>query len=260
MVCTPVSKVYDPLDRDQRLQDQVGYGFPFTSVKYPWPVDSKDRPKQPVIQIDLANASHKLNANLGDGLVQIWMCAYTDQEEPEVELRYIEIQDLGDEISEDYPSEPPWLREDGSFNSSRFHCDFLSSPLIEWKQIGYLLPDDLALLSTTEDFASIRKLLEHPEAKKIYYECLGDVNKEYDSYIDSTGTQMLSLLGGHTVDWGDNYLYYHEIPRPDIVPATSKESRLLFHVKWDNGVGSSGIFLIAGGGDLYCDIYERYNS
>lgn len=53
-----------------RLSSMVG-GWPYTSQKYPWPMN-RDRPFPPFIQLNLKDISSLSNTDLGDGLLQVW--------------------------------------------------------------------------------------------------------------------------------------------------------------------------------------------
>jgi len=66
---------FKPQDRssiNQRSADLLG-GFPFTNESYPWPTGGVDGlHMQPIIQINLENASKLLGFDYGKGLLQVW--------------------------------------------------------------------------------------------------------------------------------------------------------------------------------------------
>lgn len=64
--------VLEAFDIDQRKDDLFFGGIPFTSKKWPWPLDSKGRRLYPIAQIDLKNASEIILFNFGSGKLQIW--------------------------------------------------------------------------------------------------------------------------------------------------------------------------------------------
>jgi hypothetical protein len=59
-------------DINRRKDDLFFGGIPFTSEKWPWPLDSKGRRLYPIAQIDLENASEIIQFNFGSGKLQIW--------------------------------------------------------------------------------------------------------------------------------------------------------------------------------------------
>jgi len=64
--------VLEAFDINQRKDDLFFGGIPFTSEKWPWPLDSKGRRLYPIAQIDLENSSEIIQFNLGSGKLQIW--------------------------------------------------------------------------------------------------------------------------------------------------------------------------------------------
>jgi uncharacterized protein YwqG len=62
----------EAFDINRRKDDLFFGGIPFTSAKWPWPVDSKRRRLYLVAQIDLENASELIQTDLGSGKLQVW--------------------------------------------------------------------------------------------------------------------------------------------------------------------------------------------
>lgn len=102
-----------------RLGDLVG-GVPYTSAKYPWPECPRGLHKQPIVQIDLANAGRLLKVEFGGGLLQVWAnlieggwslgSVFADDEDDEqIEIRVIPQASLREPSDENYPERGPWL-------------------------------------------------------------------------------------------------------------------------------------------------------
>lgn len=69
---TPLYCPQDLGKKDARFFDLIG-GFPFTSVDFPWPIDSRTGEYlQPIVQLSLAKVGKLLRRNLGRGLTQVW--------------------------------------------------------------------------------------------------------------------------------------------------------------------------------------------
>lgn len=69
---TPLFFPQDLDKEDGRFCDLIG-GFPFTSVDYPWPIDSRTGDYlQPIVQLSLSKVGKLLRRNLGRGLIQVW--------------------------------------------------------------------------------------------------------------------------------------------------------------------------------------------
>ncbi|PUE48961.1 hypothetical protein B9Z47_05450 [Limnohabitans sp. 2KL-1] len=64
--------VLEAFDINQRKDDLFFGGIPFTSEKWPWPLNSKGHRLYPIAQIDLKNASEIILFNFGSGKLQIW--------------------------------------------------------------------------------------------------------------------------------------------------------------------------------------------
>lgn len=76
-------------------------GTPFTSKKYPWPLNSKGKPCYPLSQINLGQISEITGRNFGDGLMQVWL----DITKNDLDnfIRIINIDDLNDPLEKDAP-------------------------------------------------------------------------------------------------------------------------------------------------------------
>jgi hypothetical protein len=69
---TPLYCPQDLGKQDGRFGDLIG-GFPFTSVDFPWPIDSRTGEYlQPIVQLSLSKVGKLLRRNLGRGLIQVW--------------------------------------------------------------------------------------------------------------------------------------------------------------------------------------------
>ena len=69
---TPLYFPQDLDKKDDRICDLIG-GFPFTSVDFPWPIDSKTGDYlQPIVQLSLSKVGKLLRKNFGRGLIQVW--------------------------------------------------------------------------------------------------------------------------------------------------------------------------------------------
>ena len=64
--------IFDENDINHRKGDLFFGGIPYTSEKWPWPLDSKGCRLYPIAQIDLENAGDLLQLNLGAGKLQVW--------------------------------------------------------------------------------------------------------------------------------------------------------------------------------------------
>ena len=62
----------EAFDVNRQKDDLFFGGIPFTSEKWPWPLDSKGCRLYPIAQIDLKNASEIIQFNFGSGKLQIW--------------------------------------------------------------------------------------------------------------------------------------------------------------------------------------------
>lgn len=72
LYCIPQLSVFDPDNMEHRLDNLFFGGLPFTSLKWPWPINSNKERLYPISQIDLEIAGDKLRCDLGDGILQIW--------------------------------------------------------------------------------------------------------------------------------------------------------------------------------------------
>ena len=62
----------EAFDVNRRKDDLFFGGIPFTSEKWPWPLDSKGSRLYPIAQINLKNAGEIIQFNFGIGMLQVW--------------------------------------------------------------------------------------------------------------------------------------------------------------------------------------------
>ncbi len=88
-------------DDDIDRRSNMFGGKPFTSKKYPWPINSKDKPYYPLIQVNLTQVSEITGKNFGDGLMQVWL----DVTKNDLDhlIRFIDVKDFGDQLEDDAP-------------------------------------------------------------------------------------------------------------------------------------------------------------
>ena len=141
-----------PQDRtrlEHRKANLLG-GYPFTSGEYPWPLtDGSGLPMQPIIQIDLLDASRILSWNLGGGLLQVWGRVDSDRKRananknPLVMLRLIPAENMSSNLYDDFPDELPWALDKIDINSDAPCPIFYEPPeqmrvgsVIKWIGLG----------------------------------------------------------------------------------------------------------------------------
>ena len=139
---------YLPLDRANpahRFADQVGVGFPFTSVAWPWP-QADGKPLQPVAQVNLERAGKLLGEPLGAGLLQCWKVVlprYLSQYEPFI--RHIPEAALTDAPSDarllDVASDQEWDESQGGDGPD--HDAWWVDQRVDWIPMGHMFPDPL---------------------------------------------------------------------------------------------------------------------
>ena len=107
---------------EHRKSDLLG-GIPYTNERYPWPTCGEPSiHMQPIIQINLRNASKLLKFDYGDGLLQLWGIVCPKEEELDVAkiafdknkskgilVRLIPEGELMHAPSDFFPDYSPWL-------------------------------------------------------------------------------------------------------------------------------------------------------
>jgi len=144
-------------DREHRISNQVVKGFPYTSEKYPWPTTDNGSFLQPLIQLDLSNASVRLSKNLGEGLLQVWANA----EVTTLVQRLIPVEAMLDSPSNFYKEDAGWL--DPERVDFLFPNHVVKWPRIEWWDAGIMFPAPfmaLDALSEEVDEAFQKSLLK----------------------------------------------------------------------------------------------------
>ena len=106
--CIPRFLPFDRGNPKHRLQDQLLSGFPFTTEKWPWPLDSQEAYMAPYAQLNLAEASAALGEDFGRGIFQVWS-SISDGISDRFFTRVIPEIDLSEPMTEFYPSTTPWL-------------------------------------------------------------------------------------------------------------------------------------------------------
>ena len=231
--CVPRYLEFDRDDLNHRFADQVLCGFPYTSVKWPWPMGNNELEMQPIAQIDLSGASKLLGEDFGTGLFQIW--GSVGKGERGHLQRIIPPDDLVDELDEWYPSYAPWLdvEPDGSpeFNDCLTCCFDLSDyrPFginrcrVEWVSLGrmfypsiYLRLIDPLLVDFSTDAYNWPRSLE-TDAEKWDAE-LEALKLPTGLSPIPNGAAQLFLLGGYGDGQGNtwrttkgNFFLYHSI-------------------------------------------------
>jgi hypothetical protein len=140
---------YRPLDRTNaadRLADQVGAGFFFTSTAWPWPM-YWGHPMQPVAQINLERAGKLLGEDLGSGLAQCWAVprsSYT--REFETIVRHLPKAALFDAPDMTWPLPATWWELENE--EARRGCGAGIEPWwagrrLDWIPMGRMFPEPL---------------------------------------------------------------------------------------------------------------------
>jgi hypothetical protein len=78
-------------------------GNPFTSLKHPWPLNDRESPSYPLVQVDLRQISELSGREFGSGLLQVWL-DITDSALPST-IRVIDLADMGELLQDDYPDQ-----------------------------------------------------------------------------------------------------------------------------------------------------------
>ncbi len=264
LTCIADFEEFDPANIKHRYRDQIAYGFPYTSTRYPWPYCRNGEPLQPALQINLREAGAKLGQDIGSGIVQIWIEPAFDNETLRFPnqgpvTRHISESELAEEISWAYPAPAPWLTRDGAVWSLSTNTRFIpnaKTPLIRWTALRHQFPHSLEICEKSTIFSKMRDL-----------EVMSDIDFKHFSllnFLEYITNSQAPRLGGYTVDWGENSLYYHPESSPDTFPENKQDWRLLFHVQYFNGLGPSGLYLKTRTSDsgriqFECDIFERLN-
>lgn len=143
MVFLPVyiDSPIEPSNLEDRLSDQLIYGYPFTSDRWPWPKSESQVAKQPLLQLNLENAGKKLGLKLGEGILQVWINSVDEEIEcqgpwGETEFRIIPSADLSDPLEVTSLKEARWLEHKDEYIA----LGNQSSPRINWIPVGFQLP------------------------------------------------------------------------------------------------------------------------
>lgn len=72
LYCIPQLSGFEPDNPEHRRDDMFFGGLPFTSLKWPWPIDLNKNRLYPIAQLDLDIAGNKLKRQLGSGILQVW--------------------------------------------------------------------------------------------------------------------------------------------------------------------------------------------
>ncbi len=176
---TPVYLPQDLSKKEGRFCDLLG-GFPYTSVDFPWPTDSRTGEYlQPVAQLGLSKVGRLLQRNLGTGFIQVWGYSTEAYGQLRFELRTIGGVSEKDVLSDFFPeniaravdlgesrrNEPRllWRSGGGMFlgnlefvcgnqNESFSYSDYCGSELVDVEdgvlcdQLGILIAEDYEIL------------------------------------------------------------------------------------------------------------------
>lgn len=123
---------FDP-DEIDRKSNMFG-GNPFTSLKYPWPLNDSGSPCYPLVQVDLRQISELCSKDFGRGLLQVWL-DITDSDLPST-IRIIDPADMNETLQKDYPGPERIEKIDGYGSwfgiSQQFSFNFLGYMLPHW--------------------------------------------------------------------------------------------------------------------------------
>ena len=129
-----------PCKLEDRLSDQLIYGCPFTSYRWPWPKNESEVAKQPLLQLNLENAGEKLGLKLGKGILQVWIDSVDELAiqgpESNAEFRIIPSADFADPLEVMSLKEACWLEHQDGYIA----YEYQSSPRIKWIPVGFQLP------------------------------------------------------------------------------------------------------------------------
>jgi hypothetical protein len=129
-VCAIDATSLDP-DEIDRKSNMFG-GNPFTSLKYPWPLNDSGSPFHPLVQLDLQQISELSSKEFGCGLLQVWL-DITDSDLPST-IRIIDPADMNEDLQKDYPApeRTEKIDEYGSWFGISQHFSF--------NFLGYMMP------------------------------------------------------------------------------------------------------------------------
>lgn len=149
--CVPRFLEFDKRKREHRLDDQAIRGFPFTSANWLWPRTTEGKPMQPLAQINLARAGQNLGADLGDGLLQVWMDPHPFGGSWTPTLRIIPASVLNDTLDPYFPDDAVWNTEsddmDDDICTFYLYLSQMRHPRIEWVAAGNLYPNPLQAMA-----------------------------------------------------------------------------------------------------------------
>lgn len=150
----------DPNEMD-RKSNMFG-GNPFTSLKYPWPLNDSGGPCYPLVQVDLQQISELSSKEFGSGLLQVWL-DITDLDLPGT-IRLIDPADMNDALRKDYPG-PELIEKVDEYGSwfgisQHFSFSFLGYMLpywgdgeIEWEYDRDLSEKEVEIINRFEDLS-----------------------------------------------------------------------------------------------------------
>lgn len=107
-------------------------GYPYTSEKFPWPLNEKKDPYYPLVQLNLQEIGDVSGKHFGTGLLQIWLDV-TKWDLPDI-VRVIGSSDLDDPLRDDIPDaeQAKKLNEFGSYFGTSLDFSFYF--------MGFMLP------------------------------------------------------------------------------------------------------------------------
>jgi len=128
---------------DGRFCDLIG-GFPFTSVDFPWPIDSRTGEYlQPIVQLSLSKVGKLLRRNLGRGLFQVWGYSAESSGQLKFELRAIPDVFKRHDLSDFFP------------NAIARSLDFVDlnqkNPKILWRSGGAMFSGNFEFVRINQD-------------------------------------------------------------------------------------------------------------
>jgi hypothetical protein len=118
-------------------------GYPYTSEKFPWPLNEKNDPYYPLVQINLKEIGDISGKYFGTGLLQIWL-DITKWDLPNI-VRVIGSSDLDDPLVDDVPDDErvKKLNEFGSYFGTSLDFSFYF--------MGFMLPAVVFDIDTESD-------------------------------------------------------------------------------------------------------------
>ena len=256
--CIPTFLPFNRDSLEHRLSDQIFCGFPFTSVDFPWPVESLGHYMQPIAQINLVNASKLIGVNLGDGLLQVWG-GIESSTKVELQTRVIPQFKLKQDADWFYPTQAPWLDDNYNFDGCVHSCidqeDFIPFSLnycrIDWNFVGQMFYPSIysrVFDSRAEDRLDHglyqRKFEFDAELEEVENTLSNACISRHSSLKESWGRKPLAILGGYPQALGnawagypDQMLFYHSLDYAtmDTVGVMYKfnhDGAVSFHVNW----------------------------